>query len=82
MKKKKVLHVLASNSYSGAENVVCTIIENDNDYDMYYCCPKGPIEKILKERKIKYIPVNKLTPFSIKRVCNVRKNCIKMQRFM
>lgn len=60
--KKKVLHLLASNSYSGAENVVCTIINNCSDkYDMYYCCPKGPIEQVLKERNIKYIPLNKLS---------------------
>ena len=42
--KKKVLHILASNSFSGAENVVCTIVKNMTDeYDMYYCCPQGDI---------------------------------------
>ena len=69
MKKKGVLHVLASNSYSGAENVVCTIIENNNKYDMYYCSPSGPIEETLKEKNISYIPIKKLKPSEIKRVC-------------
>ena len=68
-KRKKVLHLLPSNSFSGAENVVCTIIENDSSYDMYYCCPKGPIEQILKERNIKYIPIKKLTPKNLKKIC-------------
>ena len=74
MVKKKVLHILASNSYSGAENVVCTIIENNKLYDMYYCSPKGIIEQTLKERHINYIPLEKLTPGSIKKVC--KKNGI------
>lgn len=67
--EKRVLHVLTSNSFSGAENVVCTIINNDKEYDMYYCCPKGPIEKTLKEKNIKYIPLLKKTPFYINYIC-------------
>lgn len=67
--KKKVLHLLFSNCYSGAENVAITIIENASDkYDMYYCCPKGPIEEILKSRGIKYLPLNKFNLFEIKKV--------------
>ena len=67
--KKKVLHLLFSNRYSGAENVACTIIENiSNKYDMYYCSPIGPIEEILKERNIKYIPLKKFNLKGLKRV--------------
>lgn len=67
--KKKVLHLLFSNSYSGAENVACTIIENVSDkYDVYYCCPRGPIEEILKKRKIKYLPLNKFSLFEVKKI--------------
>lgn len=69
MKKQNVLHLLPSNSFSGAENVVCTIIENDKKYNMYYCCPNGPIEEVLKERNIKYIPIKKLTPKNLKKIC-------------
>lgn len=69
--KKKVLHLLASNSYSGAENVVCTIIDNCSDkYDMYYCSLDGPIRDILDKRNIKFIPINKL---SIKEVREIIK---------
>lgn len=74
LQKKKVLHVLSSNMFSGAENVVCTIIENNKKYDMFYCCPKGSIEQILKEKNIKYIPLKRLSPCCIKRIC--KKNNI------
>lgn len=58
-KKKKVLHVLSSNIYSGAENVACTIIENMNDeYDMYYCSRSGNIDKVLEEKNIKHIKLS------------------------
>lgn len=69
MEKKKILHVLFSSTYSGAENVACTIIKNlGNDFDMLYCCPSGPIEKILKERNIKYITMKKLNYFELKKI--------------
>lgn len=68
-RKKKVIHILASNTFSGAENVACTIINNASEnYDMYYCCPQGAIEEVLKEKKIKYIPIKKLSYREIKRV--------------
>ncbi len=69
-RKEKVLHLLPSNSFSGAENVACTIIENNTKYDMYYCCPRGPIEKILKDRKINYIPISKLSPHNVRKICS------------
>lgn len=69
--RKKVLHVLSSNKYSGAENVACTIIENLNkNYECYYCCPKGPIEKTLKEKNINYIALNKMNLIELKKVIN------------
>ena len=67
--KKKVLHLLVTNKYSGAENVACSIIENASDkYDMYYCSPKGDIEEILKSRNIKYIPLKRLSLFKIRKI--------------
>lgn len=66
-KRKKILHVLASNKFSGAENVVCTIINNTKeDYSMYYCSPKGPIESNLKDMNINYLPLEKLSVNEIK----------------
>ena len=66
---EKVLHVLASNKYSGAENVVCTIIDNfKKEYDMAYCSLIGPIEEELCKRKIKYYGIKKLNITNLKKV--------------
>lgn len=67
--KKNVLHLLVSNSFSGAENVVCTIIDNDSKYKMFYCCPDGPIRNELLKRNIDFIPLKKLNPFEVKKIC-------------
>ena len=76
--KKRILHVLASNSFSGAENVVCTIIENMKDkFDMAYCSPKGKIESVLKQRDIKYYGLKKLSYFQLRKVIKEYKpDCI------
>ena len=67
-KKKVVLHILASNKFSGAENVVCTIIENMSDkYDMIYCCPHGPIDKILEKKQINQYAITRFTVSNIKK---------------
>ena len=58
---KKILHLLKTGEYSGAENVVCQIIkifQNEN-YEMIYSSPYGVIEKALKQREIQYIPMKK-----------------------
>ena len=52
--KKTILHILNTNEFSGAENVVCQIInifKNDNRYDMVYCSLEGPIREIVQEKK-------------------------------
>lgn len=68
-KLKKVLHVLASNKFSGAENVVCTLIHKfEDEYDMAYCSPFGPIEETLKRKNIKYYGINKLNVKNIKKI--------------
>ena len=56
----KVLHLLQSNRFSGAENVVCQIIDmfrTDKDIEMVYCSPDGPIKETLTERKIRFVPL-------------------------
>ena len=69
MSKVKVLHLLSSNKYSGAENVACNIIAIFKDEaQMVYCSPKGPIETALKRRNIKYISINKLSIGNVKKV--------------
>jgi len=69
IKGKKILHVLYSSTFSGAENVACTIVENFNDeYDMAYCCPHGYIDEVLKNKKIKQITITKLSIQELNRV--------------
>ena len=51
------MHLLATNSFSGAENVVCQIIDmykNDKNLDMVYCSPNGKIKNKLVEKNIKF----------------------------
>ena len=57
----KVLHVLSSNKYSGAENVACQIINALNgECESAYCSPDGQIAAALKERSVKFIPLSKM----------------------
>ena len=64
--RKKVLHFLPRNSFSGAENMVCQMIALfRGEMDMYYCCPEGPIRQALEERNIPYLP---MAAFSVKEV--------------
>ena len=68
-RKKRVLHVLSSDRYSGAENVACTIIENlSEEFDMAYCSLSGPIAKILERRGIKYFGAEKINFRNLKRI--------------
>lgn len=63
MESSKVLHLLKSNVFSGAENVVVQIINLfKHDRKMYYCSPNGKIRNSLKMRNIKYISLNKFNP--------------------
>ena len=70
-KKIKILHVLVSNSYSGAENVVCQIIsmfKNNSNIEMIYCSTDGKIRKALNERKVTYALMKEPTKNEIKRI--------------
>ena len=67
--KIRVLHVLSSSRYSGAENVACTIIKNlSNEYELFYCSPKGKIELDLLKQHIQYVLIDKLDIHSIREV--------------
>ena len=70
-KKIKVLHLLSSNKYSGAENVACMIIDNmKKECEFSYCSPKGEIQNTLKTKNINYIPIEKLSYREVKKVVN------------
>lgn len=67
---KRVLHILNSNSYSGAENIAIKIIENlRNYYDFAYLSLNGPIKNVLDKKGIKYYLVDDLNPLQIRKVC-------------
>lgn len=66
----KVLHVLNSDKFSGAENVVCQIIDmfrGNTEIEMAYCSPDGPIAKVLNEKGIDYFPLISLTKKELKK---------------
>ena len=60
-RKMRVLHILSSNVYSGAENVACSIILNSVNYSCAYCSPRGEIEKALKKLNIEYYGLAKMS---------------------
>lgn len=65
----KILHILNSNKYSGAENVVITIINQmKQNNDIVYVSPDGPIKEYLENNNINYEPVEKISIKEIKRV--------------
>lgn len=67
----KILHILSSDRFSGAENIVCQIIDmmrEDLEFEMVYCSPDGPIRETLAEKNIVYVPIRAVTVAEIKRV--------------
>lgn len=71
MKVTKILHVLNTGQFSGAENVVCQIIgmfKNDDDVEMVYASPDGQIREALVERGISFFPMEKLCKKELRRV--------------
>lgn len=72
----KVLHLLQSSRFSGAENVACQIINmmsSAKDCEMVYCSPNGQIHEALAERNVPYAPLNKMSISELKRVLREQK---------
>ncbi|MBQ8797847.1 MAG: glycosyltransferase [Oscillospiraceae bacterium] len=72
----KVLHLLQSNRFSGAENVVCQIInmmKKYPEYEMVYCSADGQIREALQERGIRFVPMQKLCTKEVRRVLKQEK---------
>lgn len=68
---KVVLHILSSNIFSGAENVVCQIIkmfQSHSEYRMVYCSLDGPIREKLEQEGIEFVPIAKKSVGEIRRV--------------
>lgn len=66
----KILFLLKSNRYSGAENVVLNIMALLSNDETYYVSPDGPIRKFVEERGLNFYPLEKFNRSSLKRVVN------------
>lgn len=67
--KPKVLYILNTSSYSGAENVVITIINNLKDqYDVAYVSYDGKIREKLEQEGILFLPIKKMSIKELRRV--------------
>lgn len=66
----RILHVLNTDRFSGAENVVCQIISmcKSDTVEFFYCSMDGQIRESLNERKIDFVPINKMSVSELKRV--------------
>lgn len=68
MRKIRVMHVLCMNSYSGAENVVITLINSlKKRVDSVYVSPDGSIREIVESYGIRHYAIEKVS------VTNIRK---------
>lgn len=67
-KKPKVMHVLKSSIYSGAENVVITIMKNlKDDYEFLYLATDGTIREKLEQEQIPYLLLERFSRGNLKR---------------
>ena len=65
----KILFVLSSNKFSGAENVVCQIAHFlQQQAQFYYCSPFGDIETSLLDKNVVFKGVKKLNVKNLKRI--------------
>lgn len=73
---KKILHLLSSKVFSGAENVACQIIsmfKDDSAFEMVYCSPDGLISSSLKERGVKFLVLEKFEYLNIRKIISEYK---------
>ena len=82
-RKLKVMHVLCMNSYSGAENVVITLIDSLKDeIDSIYVSPDGSIRKVVEEHGIRHYSIAKVTVSNIRRtIKDIKPDIIQAHDF-
>ena len=71
----KVMHVLNSRIYSGAEKVVCQIIKSfRDDVEMVYCSPDSDIvRQMLAEQDVTFLPMETMSTAELKRIIREQK---------
>ena len=68
------MHILNTSSYSGAENVAITIINNMNsDYECAYVSMDGLIRSVLDKNGITFLPISKMSIREISRIIAIYK---------
>ena len=74
-KPEKILHVLNSRVYSGAEAVAAQIIRAFSDRaELAYCSPESEeVSRMLQSQGIRHVRVKTLTPWSLARVIRREK---------
>ena len=80
----KVLHLLQSNQFSGAENVVCQIFDMMKtfpDIQMVYCSRDGQIREALAQRDIPFLPLKRMCIGEVRRVLREQKPDIRNRPF-
>ena len=67
----KILHLLNTGKFSGAENVACQIIDlMKPDVESVYCSLDGDIRLVLEKRNIMFEPISSMSIRNIKYVIN------------
>ncbi|WP_182186197.1 glycosyltransferase [Pectinatus frisingensis] len=70
----KILHLLASTEYSGAEHVAIDIIQSlTQKYDFLYASPNGSIENVLKNKNVKFYGLQKLSYMNVYKLYKLYK---------
>ncbi len=72
----KILHLLQSDRFSGAENVVCQIVgmfRDEPGTEMVYCSRDGQIREALAERGVTFVPIRDLNVREVRRVLREQK---------
>ena len=73
----KILHLLQSDRFSGAENVVCQIfgmLRDAPDIEMVYCSSDGQIREALAERGMRFIPLPTFRVGEIRKVLRAARH--------
>lgn len=72
----KVMHVLNSRIYSGAEKVICQIIKSfrEDGVEMVYCSPDSEnVRKMLAEQNVTFLPMQSLNVKNLKKIIDEQK---------
>lgn len=72
----KIMHLLNTATFSGAENVVCQIADmfrGDENVEILYCSRDGAIRDVLKDKGIAFAPLEELSKTEVRRVISEHK---------